>query len=161
MTKATLWPRIPDWGQRSAFVLQNQNCFLDLRDSVSTLPLGKDDSGPKFPAVIFDRENPRAVCRNHCLLKQVTKVDSVAIEQYHVPPEWLIRGPRAKNAPRVPSRARRFPLCEVLSRVKLLLEFVSQVRLTPSSTTPVWRAKHRTGGETYPLDGLEDAIIRK
>jgi hypothetical protein len=62
MTKATLWPRIPDWGQRNAFVLQNLNGFSALRDSVSALPLGKDDSGPEFPAVIFDGENPRPAC---------------------------------------------------------------------------------------------------
>ena len=54
MTKATLSPRIPDSGQRNAFVSPNSDCFSALRDSVSTLPLGKDDSGPKFPAVIFD-----------------------------------------------------------------------------------------------------------
>jgi hypothetical protein len=132
MTKAALWPHIPDWGQRSAFVLPNSICFSALRDLVSASQLGKGDSALKFPAAIFDRESPKAACRNLCLLQQVTKVDSVAIEQYHAPPEWLIRVPWAKNAPRVPSRARRFPLCEVLSRVNLLLEFVSQVRLTPS-----------------------------
>ena len=67
MTKAMLWPRILDWDQRSAFVLQNLNCFPALGDSASALQLGKDDSGPEFPAVIFDRENPRVACRNHCL----------------------------------------------------------------------------------------------
>jgi hypothetical protein len=70
MTKATLSPRIPDSGQRNAFVSPNSDCFSALRHSVSTLPLGKDDSGPKFPAVIFDSENPRAACRNHCLIQQ-------------------------------------------------------------------------------------------
>ncbi len=53
-------------------------------------------------------------------------------------------------------------LCGAQSRISLLLEFVSQVRLTPSSTTPGATCKEQNWGErTYPLDGLEDAIIRK
>jgi hypothetical protein len=58
MTKATLWPCIPDSGQRNAFVSPNSNCFLALRNSVSILPLGKDDSEPKFPAVILTEKIP-------------------------------------------------------------------------------------------------------
>ena len=39
---------------QNAVVSPNSNCFSALRDSVSTRPLGKDDSGLKFPAVIFE-----------------------------------------------------------------------------------------------------------
>jgi hypothetical protein len=54
MTKATLWLRTPDRGQRNAFLLQNRNGFSALPDWMSALPLGKDDSGLKFPTVIFE-----------------------------------------------------------------------------------------------------------
>ena len=135
MTKATLWPRIPDSGQRNAFVLPNPNCFSALRDSVSALPLGKDDSGPKFPAVIFDRENPRAACRNHCLLQQVTKVNSVGDRAISCTAETA--NSRSSGQKFSESSITSTPVSSLRSAITsyLLLEsssFVSQVRLTPS-----------------------------
>jgi hypothetical protein len=79
MTKATLWPRILDRSQRHEFLLGNLNCLLALRDSLSALQLGRDDSRPEFPAVISDTKNPKAACQNHRLQRQVTKADSVGI----------------------------------------------------------------------------------
>ena len=67
------------------------------------------------------QETAACTYQSHLLLQQVTIVDFVGIEQHRAPPEWLIRGPRAKGAPRVPSRAGRSPLCEALSQVNLRL----------------------------------------
>ena len=169
MTKATLWPRIPEWLQRNAFVPQNLNGLSALRDSASVLPLGKDDSGPKFQAVIFDGENPRSACRNHCLIQQAAKVNSVAIGQYHAPPKLLIQGPPAKNSLRVASRARRFPLYEVLSRI---ISFSNQCSLNLASKAdtllillcksqrPLCCLFLRSLGVTHRLDEREETFIR-
>jgi hypothetical protein len=57
-------------------------------------------------------------------INQVTKVDSVLIEQGRAPPERVIRGPLAKDAPRVPLRACWSPLCEPRSQNNLRPECV-------------------------------------
>ncbi len=79
MTKATFWPRISDRGQSKRLTLLESRTFLALLDFLSAPQLGRDDFVPEFPAVISDRENPKAACQNHCLLRQVTKADSVGI----------------------------------------------------------------------------------
>jgi hypothetical protein len=89
-TKAKLWPRISGQSKRSEFRLRVfvlKVLIRVLRRSMSALQLGRGDSAAKFPVPGFDREKPKARCQNHWLLQQITKADSVGIEQHHAPPE--------------------------------------------------------------------------
>jgi hypothetical protein len=126
MTKARLWLHLSDRGERSGFPPQQLagkgREIRTLRQLSKARQLGRGDSPPIFLVARFAKERPTVGCQNHWLPPRVTKAGSDGIEPHRAPQEWLIQDPRAKGAPRVPSRERRSLLCEARSQSNLLFE---------------------------------------